>query len=269
MNRQIVQIPAEQVQKLHELEEIRLDLKGYPLSRKVHVLLQEKLADLFLGKKIPDKHRYLKGKWYEQVRECFPIHVITLVAIGVVTYTEEMLGKPFTKILISSQGNKAWWCNYIDDIFEVGYYLLDKLRNEQIRKEYYKRTDMIYLEVRELCERLRKTNLKRLSKTDFKEAYNHLYDSLQRYHALSWDIDAFDIVIEEKLKEGFKELFIQKRGKFSANEYNADYNIIGTSSELSFVSLEHIDLNSAAQEVRESKRIKKLSTFSLVQLDRQ
>ena len=41
--RQMVQIPAEQVKKLNEIEATRSDLKGYTVSKKVHLLLQEKL----------------------------------------------------------------------------------------------------------------------------------------------------------------------------------------------------------------------------------
>jgi hypothetical protein len=44
--RQLIQIPAEQVKKLEELEAIRPDLKDYSVSKKVHLLLQEKLAEL-------------------------------------------------------------------------------------------------------------------------------------------------------------------------------------------------------------------------------
>src|SRR3989344_4976062 len=98
MKRQIVQIPSEQVHKLQEISLVRKDLQGFPISKIVHLLLQERIAELFqqtLISTIPDS----KGRWFEYVREKVPLHVWAPIAIGVVRHSQEMIGMAFTRIL--------------------------------------------------------------------------------------------------------------------------------------------------------------------------
>ena len=130
--RQMVQIPAEQVKKLLELDKIRSDLVGYPVSKKVHILLQEKLADVFQSKSFfPHGDSILKGRWFEYIRDPLPPHIIAPFLFGSIEYSKEMIGIGFTQILMPYDGEKSWWCNLKEDIHRVGKFLARKLLEEK------------------------------------------------------------------------------------------------------------------------------------------
>src|SRR3989338_6406360 len=133
--RQIIQIPAEQVQKLADIEAIRPDLKGYPLSRKVHILLQERLSE---GMKQQSMEvRGEKPAWLEYVRERVPLHIFAPIAFGTVRRSREMIGSPFSHILVATDAEKTWWCNDKKDIDRIGSFLISNLQNPVFAKEYY------------------------------------------------------------------------------------------------------------------------------------
>ena len=138
MKRHLIQIPSEQVKKLMEIDQIRPDLAGYPISKKVHMLMQEKLAEIFKSRSwFPHQDAMLKGRWFEYIREIFPNHMIAPAAIGVVRHSKEMIGQRFTKILVATQGDKTWWGNLKADIYNVGEYLMPRLQDKKFAKNYY------------------------------------------------------------------------------------------------------------------------------------
>ena len=112
----------------------------HPISKKVHILLQEKLRDEFGEKIVPQEER-LKGKWFEYIRELFPIHIIAPIALGVIHYSREMIGEEFTKILVASESDKSWWCNFKEDIYNIGEFLLINLKDKTFANKYHGKYD--------------------------------------------------------------------------------------------------------------------------------
>lgn len=256
VNRHIVQIPAEQVKKLSEIDSLRKDLSGYPLSRKVHVLLQEKLSEIFQNKNA--ESREPKGEWLEYIRECLPTHVIAPICLGVVRYSKEMIGTAFTKLLVASEADKTWWCNYKDDIYNVGGFLLEHLKDANFASKYYKEYDVLYNKMRGLCDEFRGKSFNKLSNKEFLRDYSFFFGKFQRFHARSFDIDALDIMLEEKMKEGFKELFLKKQKEFVQKDFTNLYNTIITPSELSYLGEEQLKIYWLAQEIKKNKRLDEL-----------
>jgi len=237
IKRAMVQIPVEQVRKLKDLDRVRGDIAGYPLSKKVHLLLQEKLAEIFADRSFPP---HSDGKqrenWFEYIREIIPIHVIAPLAIGVTLYSKQMIGTGFTRILFIYDGNRFWWCNYKQDIYNVGNYLLDRLPDKSFADKYYGNYDRIFKETKALCENYIGKDLGKLSKEKLLEQYNYFYSKICKFHALSFDIDAVDIMLERRMKSDEKT-----------------YSILTAPTTLSFVNQEQLEVYEVAENLSKKK----------------
>ena len=244
--RQLVQIPAEQVRKLVEIEGLRKDIAGYPISKKVHVLLQEKLRDEFGEKVVPPEER-VKGRWFEYIRELFPIHIIAPIALGVIHYSREMIGAGFTRILVASESDKSWWCNYKEDIYNIGDFLLTNLRNKKFANTYYKKYEKLVNDMRIECQKIRVLDFIKLSDKELLKQYISFNEKLMHFHALVFDIDAIDVVLEEKMKAKFQKL-LSKKGK--EKKFNSKYSILTNPPELSYLNIEQLEIYKLAKEVK-------------------
>ena len=244
--RQLVQISAEQVKKLVEIEGLRKDIAGYPISKKVHIFLQEKLRDEFGEKVVPPEER-VKGRWFEYIRELLPIHIIAPIALGIVHYSREMIGAEFTKILVASESDKSWWCNYKEDIYNIGNFLLTNLRNKKFANAYYKKYEKLVKDMRIECQKIRALDFIKFLDKELLKQYNSFNEKIMHFHALVFDIDAIDVVLEEKMKAKFQKL-LSKKGK--EKEFNAKYSILINPPELSYLNMEQLEIYKLAKEVK-------------------
>ncbi len=263
-DRHLVQIPPEQVKKLQELDNIRADLAGYPISKKVHILLQEKLAQMFQSKSwFPHKDGTDKGRWFEYIRETIPVHIAAPIAIGSVRDTEETIGMSFTKMLVTNHGNKTWWGNYKQDIYDMGDYLIPKLKKKSSGAKYYSDYKKLYQEMKELCAEMRNKDYSKLTKQELYEKYERFYEKLKRYLGLSMDIDAIDPALESKMKEKLRELMTKKEGASGLNEktFNSVYNAITTPAELSYLNKEQYLLYQLAKKIKSKKNLFELFSY--------
>ena len=249
--RQIIQIPSEQVKKLKELEKIRKDLEGYPISKKIHILLQEKLREEFRQTvKKPSKE-----DWVEYIRELLPIHIIAPIAIGIINFSKEMIGERFTKILVASEGDKSWWCNHNEDINNVGKYLLSNFNDKKFAKKYHEDYEKVINDMIVECLKLRKKDLSKLSGQGLLKKYISFDEKFMRFHALAFDIDAIDIYLEESMKEKFKKI-LSKKGK--QKEFSSKYSILTNPTELSYVNEEELELYRIVKEIKENEKLLQL-----------
>src|SRR3989304_684780 len=139
-----------------------------------------------------------QNKWFEYIREPMQIHIAAPLCIGVVRDSKEMIGCAFTRIMIANDKDKLTWCNYKDDIYNIGEYLISKLMDRKFAESYYKKYREFYLEMKESCAELRTEELRNLSNEELLRKYTEFYEKVKRFHALSFDIDCIDIVLEEK-----------------------------------------------------------------------
>jgi phosphohistidine swiveling domain-containing protein len=237
--RQMIQIPGETIKKLNEVERTRPDLTGYSVSKKVHSLLQEKIAEVLKKPTQPSP-----GEWEEYVREAFPLCVIAPHAIGTVRFSEELIGEPYTKFLIANEYNKGWWCNYKEDIHNVGEYLLKKLSDSNELQEKFAQHEKAHAEASEFCDRIKKTPLPQITDNELCELYKQTQETLMKYFALSFDIDAIDIVLEERMKKECEKLW---QGK----EFNEKYSLLTTPLSTSNVNEEQTLIYQAVIAVKE------------------
>ncbi len=172
-----------------------------------------------------------------------------------------MIGFPFTRILVTSDGEKAWWCNLAEDINAVGEYLIPHLMKAAFSREYYRHYQAVYTEIKRICEKIRKEGLSGLSPAELSAKYEHLYGKLKRYHALSFDIDAIDIVLEQLMKQKFEKLVRESGKGLSQKEISQLYNSIKTPSELSYVNEEQRHIYELAGDVQQSLELKRLFEY--------
>jgi hypothetical protein len=253
----MVQIPQEQVEKLNKLDKVRPDLDNYPISKKVHVLLQEKLAELLSHNFIIPKEEIEKGKWFEYIRELVPFHTTMPLALAVVRQSEEMIGKGFTKVLITNEGNKTWWCNYKKDIYSVGNYILSKLLDKNFSTSYYKKYEILYEDMKLLCEKIRRIDFSEYSNIALLNEYNLLYEKLKQFYALSMDIDAIDIVLEEIIKLKLSTYINDEK------KLNESYNTIITPKILSYLNKEQFEIYELTSMVKNDERLLSLFDYDL------
>src|SRR3989338_8591431 len=264
--RQLIQIPSEQVKKLKEIDSIRADLAGYPLSKKVHILLQEKLAEVFKSKSwFPHQDGILKGKWVEYIRERIPLHIAAPIAVGIVTYSKEMIGCGFTKILCTNEADKTWWGNYKQDIYDVGNYLIPNLMNKPFANKYYGKYHRFFSEMQDVCATYRQKTFSELTKQELLETYTFFYEKMLKYHAQSFDIDSMDIMLEERMKKKLRELMVSKAAKsgkeLNENEFNSTYSILTTSTGMSYLNKEQLALYKIALKIKKTNVLYKLFSY--------
>ena len=81
----------------------------------------------------------MESEWEEYTREVIPLHVLAPLGIGIVRYSGEMIGEPFTQQLLSNEGSVTWWGNYKADIENVGGFLLRNFRDDKFAREYFEK----------------------------------------------------------------------------------------------------------------------------------
>jgi len=258
MKRQLVQIPAEQVTKLKELEKIRKDLAGYAISKKVHILLQEKLAEMFKDRIILEEHEHTKGEWVEYIRESMPVHIFAPIALGVIEYSKEMIGCPFTKILASNQGDKLWWGNYKQDIQDVGEHIIKTLEDKQQAGKYYADYKKFIESTVKLCESIRNSDISRLTKNQLLDNYAQFFEKVKKTYGLVWDVEAIEICLEHLIKKQLEELMKQP---YKKSEFNANYSLITTPPVLSCINQEQIEIYEIALEISSGKKLSELFNY--------
>jgi phosphoenolpyruvate synthase/pyruvate phosphate dikinase len=244
--RQLVQISTEQLKKIKEIDSLRPDLAGYPISKKVAFLLHEKLAETYLRKDPIIQKSGEQIKWLEYMREQVPLHVFAQIAVGIVKYSKEMIGEPFTHILIANDSDKSWWFENEKNIDSVGAYLLTNLQNENFAKNYYKKYHNVCRETKEHAEKVRLLDLSKLSNQKILDGYASLLEKTGMFHGLTLDIDAIDVVVEKEIKDEIKKI----HPKITERELSSKYNSLVTPVGLSYVTEEQILLYSIAQKVK-------------------
>ncbi len=260
--RHLVQIPSEQVKKLMEIDKLRADLTGYPLSRKVHALLQEKLSEIFQSKSwFPHSDSVSKESWFEYVRELIPTHVFAPIALGVVTKSQQMTGCAFTKILVTSQHDRTWWCNYKEDILNQGTFLLTNLKNKKFSKEYYEKYEKTIKELLKRCDAARKSDFTKWTMRKLLEIYDEIYKQISCFYGLVWDIESIDICLEEKMKNKFEELMKKKNPTRKESEFSVKYGVLTTPLEMSYVNKEQLELYQIANSIQQNEKL--LALFSM------
>lgn len=261
MKRHIVQIPAEQVQKILEIKEIRKDLIGFPLSKVIHSLLQERLAEIFQEQHLPPKERISSGKWFEYIREPVPVHIWAPISLGVVRNSQEMIGYPFTEIVVFIDPTRSIWGNKKEDIYGIGGYLLGKLKDSSFAESYYQKHVFYYEQLKELCDKVKLPELKLLSKTELYTTYSNFYEQLKKFHALSFDIDAIDIVLEQRMKDKLQALIQIGKSAPTSKELMKIFNILTTPVQSSYIHQEKLELLSLALEINEDKELQQLFKY--------
>ena len=257
--RQIVQIPAEQVQKIIEIKEIRKDLIGFPISKAVHLLLQERIAEIFKEHNQLPAEKITQGKWFEYIREPVPVHIWAPISLGVVRNSQEMIGYPFTQIMVYGNPKSGVWGTLKEDIYGIGNFLLSKLKNVEFAEEHYQKHLLYYQKLLELGEEIHKQPLQLLSKTELYALYSNFYKQYKKFNALSFDIDAMDIVLEQRMKEKISVLC--SKAKINSKEQLAIYNLLSTPIEPSYVNQEKEEVYQLALEISKDPKLKELFRY--------
>ncbi len=185
--------------------------------------------------------------YVEYIREYVPVQISFLIVEGMKKYSQELIGKPFTIILSSMELNKGksdwgWWK---EDLDIIGKFLVDNGKNKSWLKNHVQLNNRIIEEAKAAAKKVKETDLSKLSKDRLLSLYSDLRIKTERFHALSMEIDALDIELEERLKKRIEQLFAAKR------EQNEAYAILTTPSELSFPKKEELLLYQIALKFKE------------------
>ncbi len=246
--RLLVQISEEQVKKIKDIDTLRPDLSGYPISKKIAFLLQEKLSDTYLKKDPILQKSNEPIKWIEYMREQVPLHVFAQIAIGIIEYSKEMIGEPFTHLLVANDSDKTWWLESEKNINDVGFFLINNLQKKSFSENYYKKYKIFCKETKNRAEKVRLSDLSQLTNQKLLEEYLSLLERTKKFHGLTLDIDAIDVVVEKAIKDEIKNI----HPNISDRDLSTKYNSIVTPIGLSYVTDEQILLYSLACEIKDS-----------------
>jgi phosphohistidine swiveling domain-containing protein len=257
--RLLIQIPSEQLENLEGVKSIRKDLADFPISKIVHFLLQERIAQIFQGEtEIKGSALKQKGEWIEYIREKIPLHTLAPIVIGMIRSSPEMIGKGFSKVMFYVDHRKTLWCESHKDMEVLGKFLLSNLTKKDFSQEHYTKYLKIYTELCSFSGKCLKTNWTTTSEEDLISSYSKMYELLKKSYGLSLDIDVIDIVLEQKIKNLLRECFI-KKGKDNQKFFSEKYSVLTSPKEQSYVQKEEFEKLKISQEIKESSFWKRLS----------
>lgn len=254
--RQLVQIPAEQIKKLNEIDNIRLDLSGYSISKKVHILLQEILSQLYnraSNLSHPIHNLQEDKKYIEYIRGVIPLHSLSSTLIGVPKYSQQTIGKQIKTIVAIVKDNMFRWINRRDEFDVVAEYLLKKLKNFDERKKYKELYIELFNNVNVIVNDILKKDLKKVSKSNLIDIYKDLHEAAEKFFSISWDIDPMDIALEEKMIDLLRKSLKDSLKEYDEAKFTESYGLINTPIETSFINKEKILLFNAYLFVRKNK----------------
>ncbi len=254
--RHLVQISAEQVAKLEVVKSVRKDLQGFPISKIVHILLQEQLAKMFNQKNdLTMAVENSPNQWLEYIRERIPLHTYALIALGVVRRSQEMIGTSFTKILVYTDAGSTIWCNWKGDIFRIGDFLLRKFKQQAFAQQYFAKYDQMYTENCSFVADLKNKSFSDLSDEELASAYDGMVERSLKMHALTFDIDAIDIVLDDKLKIRLRQLLSDSPQSLDNQQFNYYYGLFTMPNYISYLQQEKILLWKIEKQIRSQKQL--------------
>ncbi len=237
--RQIVQIPAEQVQKLVELDKIRQDLAGYPISKKVHLLLQEKLAEIL-------KSAAEKKNWWVWERPS-SVHLIYSSAYGCVKphLKEWDINWPYLYGIFRK--NMVKWICQMEDMISCGRNIVEthfmKDNYERSIKKWDYRCDKIHA----LFNKLEKTDIKDLSDKELSE----LYTKFDREYTDWWGCTQ----VVEPVSYGTEAMLKEKLAPEQIKKY---FSILISPTQKSYLNFEEEHIFEIIKKIRENKEAESL-----------
>jgi len=252
--RQLVQISEEQVKKLKSIDSFRPDLAGYPVSKKVAFLLHEKLSETFLRKDALLQKPQEKVNWLEYIREPVPLHVLAPILFGATRYSKQAIGASFSKILYAVSSEKTWWGEDAADVEIVGSFLLKNLANKSFADEYFAHYHLLCSEVEVKSAKIKNSDLSALSNQRLAELYVQFLELTKNFHALTFDIDAMDVVMEGAIKSALKQSAVG----VSERELALKYNVLVTPISMSYVTEEQLLVYALAQKIKQDQKLSKL-----------
>ncbi|MBS3158875.1 hypothetical protein J4206_06330 [Candidatus Woesearchaeota archaeon] len=130
----------------------------------------------------------------------------------------------------------------------MGKYLVDNSRNNDWLSSHVALHKKVAGEAQAIAAKIKQLNLLELSDNQLSFLYADLMIKAERFNALSMEIDALDLVLEEELKKAISSTFAAKR------EQNEAYTIITTPSELSAPKKEELMFYRLALTLKETKK---------------
>ncbi len=188
--------------------------------------------------------------YVEYIREYISVHIGWMICDGMRKYGKELIGKPFTRTLYSSEqnNNSSLWCWWQDDLAKIGRFLVDNSRDSAWLSAHVALHNKIAAEAQATAAKIKQLNLSELSDNKFSLLYSDFRIKTEKFDALSMEIDALDLVLEEELNKVISNLFSAKR------EQNEAYAVITTPSELSAPKKEELLFYKLALILQKTKK---------------
>ena len=161
--------------------------------------------------------------WFVYTRGTIHPHRLWMAIKACQEYPRYVNNGIFINILFSNQGPKFWWAWNKEDIHALGKDILKKCDHPKTRDQHFKRIQKITDQAIVAAEKIKKTNLEKLSNQEIIEQYDWLYQEVAPAHALmNVDVDAFDVVFDEHFnKQIDKELPLKDRQQLHIPTYQS------------------------------------------------
>lgn len=172
-----------------------------------------------------------------------------MICEGMRKYSKELIGKPFTRTLYSAEpkNNFSLWCWWQDDLAKIGKFIVDNSRDSAWLSAHVALHKKIAAEAQATAAKIKQLNISELSDNQLSLLYADFRVKTERFNALSMEIDALDMVLEDELKKVISQVFAAKR------EQNEAYAVITTPVELSAPKKEELMFYKLALIVQKTK----------------
>jgi len=188
--------------------------------------------------------------YVEYIREYISVHIGWMICDGMRKYSKELIGKPFTRTLYSAEpkNNFSLWFWWQDDLAKIGKFLVDNSKNSKWLSNHVALHKKVAGEAKAISAKIMQQNLSELSDKQLSLLYADFRKKTERFHALSMEIDALDMVLEEELRNTISKIFTAKK------EQDEAYAIVTTPSELSTPKKEELMFYRLALALKETKK---------------
>ena len=188
--------------------------------------------------------------YIEYIREYISVHIGFMICDGMRKYDRELIGMPFTRILYSAEpkNNFSLWCWWKESLTEMGKFLVESSKNKSWLSSHANLHKKIAEDAQIIAAKIKQLNLSDLSVEQLSLLYKDFRVKTEKFNALSMEIDALDLVLEDELRKAIAYLFAAKR------EQNEVYAIMTTPSELSAPKKEEFMFYKLALILKETKK---------------
>lgn len=161
-----------------------------------------------------------KDEWEEIIRS--DVKPSNLFVVHSISNSNQFLGGPrYEKLLVYTEGGTGYYYENFKDHHLVGEYCLSLFLKDKGRlQEYLRFWNLEFEKLNKIFERIRATDLKKLSDSGLTGLIEEVYRQAIYWHGMAYNVDAIDEVFVPKIQRVIEDCFPNERKSRQAEIFN-------------------------------------------------